>query len=155
MAQPWMQLLSANSLTLALATSFFRSIEPQSFVARPGYRPHHDTIILGAMMMRVGAKIREDDIAHMLSLLRRASAKEHLMREGLVQVRGALNNYRAGTPRDFYKDSCDNCGKTSDDDIDEMQDCERCKGSVWSEGWSCSQVGFLAHPPNHAGKHGV
>ncbi|KAK5651118.1 hypothetical protein OQA88_13257 [Cercophora sp. LCS_1] len=86
----------------------------------------HTTVILGAMMMQVGAKISDEDLDHLRALLHEDDAEDHLTPQGRLQVLAALDNYKAGIPRDFLGPSCDNCGKTRADTTEKLRHCKRC-----------------------------
>ncbi|KAK0645731.1 hypothetical protein B0T16DRAFT_145812 [Cercophora newfieldiana] len=104
-----------------------------------GAYSRHETIVLGAMMMRVGAKIKKEDLAH----LRRLSVRsDNVMGpEEVAEFQAAIDNYQAGTPRTFGGPSCDTCGKTTlDTDGKKLSECKRCMSGYWTGGWSCSKV---------------
>lgn len=118
-----------------------------------GAESRHTVIVLGAMMMRVGAKIRAEDMAHLWRLSERSDAGEWLMDEGKLELQVALDNYRAGTRRTFGGPSCDNCGMTSLDTGKELHQCKECMSVSWADGWSCSKV--CTHCPHQvASAHG-
>jgi len=98
----------------------------------------HETIVLGAMMMRVGAKIKKEDLAHLRRLLVRSD--NEMCPEGIAEFQAAIDNYHPGTPRTFGGPSCDTCGKTELDIDKKLSECRRCMTGYWTGGWSCSKV---------------
>ena len=108
-----------------------------------------ETIVLGAMMMRVGAKIKKDDLDHLRRLSNRPDVE--MYPEGLAEFKAAVDNYKPGTPRTFGGPSCDNCGKTPLDIGKKLSECRKCKGGWWNGGWSCSKVRFTECPAPHCG----
>ncbi|RJE17994.1 hypothetical protein PHISCL_09674, partial [Aspergillus sclerotialis] len=70
------------------------------------------TILLGAMMMRAGTKIRDEDIQHLRGLVPRVHccprfalpiSDESFRSPGRAQFLAALDNYRVGVPRRFQE----------------------------------------------------
>lgn len=105
-------------------------------------------IVLGALMMRVGAKIREADIQHLRELVPDIPCREKwiypLMDNGFRgpgkrQFLVALDHYQAGTPRCFSnKASCFRCGKM-DTELPEETPLLRC-GACEAHVWFCDEV---------------
>jgi len=90
------------------------------------------------MMMRVGAKIKKEDLQH----LRRLSVRPHIEMypEGIAEFQAAIDHYQPGTPRTFGGPSCDTCGKTELDIDEKLSECKRCKSDCWTGGGSRSKV---------------
>lgn len=72
-------------------------------------------IIVGALMMRTGAKIRDEDIRYLRDLATRVDCKpgwapphddSGFRGPGKAQFLAALDNYQAGTPRNFEEPRC-------------------------------------------------
>ncbi|KAK1725061.1 uncharacterized protein BDZ83DRAFT_719478 [Colletotrichum acutatum] len=76
------------------------------------------TIVVGALMMRAGAKIKADDMQHLRSL--------------------------PGTPRDFHEPSCFHCGKIHADDRINLKKCGHCQ-AAWYCGIDCQKTHRKIH----------
>ena len=101
----------------------------------------HREIIFGAMMMRVGAKIRGIDLEHLRSLSERPDVHDFLLPKGQLEFQAALDAHRAGTPREFGVPSCEHCGKTSADTGSHLDRCKKCRRtSPNCDRWICSEV---------------
>lgn len=75
------------------------------------FDPRYTTLILGAYMMHMGAKIDPDDRRHLNEIFPKIPSKngyvlplfDHGFRDpGQVQYKAALENYVDGTPRSFF-----------------------------------------------------
>ncbi|KAK5659421.1 hypothetical protein OQA88_622 [Cercophora sp. LCS_1] len=96
-------------------------------------------IILGAILMRMGAQIAQDDIDHLRQLALATPSREGFALAfsdigfrgpGLRQFLAALNHYQSGTPRNFETPSCFACGKINCDIGRGVMQCGRCH-SAW------------------------
>ncbi|KAJ5482313.1 hypothetical protein N7475_001125 [Penicillium sp. IBT 31633x] len=93
------------------------------------------TIILGALMLRAGARIREEDRQHLLDLVpqinctsRRTLLADHGFRTpGRAQFLAALDHYEPGVPRSLQEPSCFGCGKIEGDLGHKLLLCKKCK----------------------------
>lgn len=110
-------------------------------------------ILLGAIMMRAGAKIRDDDMQHLRELANKFPGKEGfqlaiwddgLRGPGKAQFLAALDNYEPGTPRDFQVPSCFECGKVEVDIGKAPLKCARCK-DAWYCNKDCQKAHWKAH----------
>lgn len=106
-------------------------------------------IIVGALMMRAGAKIRQADLDHLRSIIPDIPSRstyalpicdEGFRDPGKIQFLTALDNYRAGVPRSFQTPSCFQCGKINQDIGEELLKCSRCKYA-----WYCNRVRTISH----------
>jgi len=97
-------------------------------------------IILAAMMMRCGAKIREEDRQHLREIFPAIPSREGYMWSlcdngfrgpGKRQFLAALDHYQTGTPRSFSHASCFACGKTNTDLASPLLRCGGCDGPAW------------------------
>lgn len=100
-------------------------------------------IIVGALLMRAGAKIPQDDLDHMRQLANAAHSSPHYANPmcdldfrdpGKMQFLAALDHYQPGVPRSFSEPSCFACGKIEQDKGTALLKCGRCK-----EAWYCDK----------------
>ncbi|ROW15713.1 hypothetical protein VPNG_02135 [Cytospora leucostoma] len=129
-------------------------------------------IILGALMMRAGAKIRDDDLQHLRDLFPQIHSRPGLapsLRDnpsrpsfaamwtsalddhgfrgpGRAQFLAALGNYKAGVPRSYSEPSCYQCGKIAADVGKNLDQCSRCK-RVWYCNKDCQKAHWKDHKP--------
>ncbi|CAG7983037.1 unnamed protein product [Penicillium nalgiovense] len=114
--------------------------------SRPGSGPDdlflenkYRTIILGALMIRAGARINAADLQHLRDLVpqinctsRRMIFGDHGFRTpGKVQFLAALDHYQPGVPRSFQEPSCFMCGKIEDDIGHKPLQCKKCKVATY------------------------
>ncbi|KAK9771498.1 putative MYND-type zinc finger protein samB [Seiridium cardinale] len=109
------------------------------------YQGKYQVIILGALMMRAGAKIRPDDLDHLRKLVPAIHCSpgyalpifdEGFRGPGKAQLLAALDHYKPGTPRDFQEPSCYECGMTKLDLEGEVpMKCSKC-----DRAWYCNKV---------------
>ncbi|KAJ4393090.1 hypothetical protein N0V93_002297 [Gnomoniopsis smithogilvyi] len=107
-------------------------------------------IILTAIMMHYGAKIKADNIKFVRELLSTIACHETiqiclnddgLRGLGKRQVQVALENYQSGVARDFTSPSCHACGKWNMDIVNEgkkLMRCGGCKNPI-SAAWFCDK----------------
>lgn len=76
------------------------------------YQGQYRTIVVGALMMRAGAKIKADDFQHLRDLVPKIPCQYRFAMPivdfgfrdpGKAQFLAALDNYQPGTPRDFHE----------------------------------------------------
>ncbi|KAK6084242.1 MYND finger domain-containing protein [Seiridium cupressi] len=109
------------------------------------YQGKYQVIILGALMMRAGAKIRPDDLDHLRELVPAIHCSpgyalpicdEGFRGPGKAQLLAALDHYKPGTPRDFQEPSCYECGMTKIDlEAEVPMKCSNCHRA-----WYCNKV---------------
>ncbi|KAK8070207.1 C6 transcription factor [Apiospora phragmitis] len=110
-------------------------------------------IVIGALFMRAGAKIRDGDFQHLRDLVPEIPCRadnasfdfdEVFRAPGKAQFLAALDHYIPGTPRNFYEPSCFTCGKIEADIGKAPLACSRCKRA-----WYCDATCQTAHWKNH------
>ncbi|KAE8141879.1 hypothetical protein BDV38DRAFT_278662 [Aspergillus pseudotamarii] len=93
------------------------------------------TIVLGALMMRAGARIRPEDLQHLKDLVPQVhcnsqfvspSFDEGFRTPGRAQFLAALDHYQAGVPRNYQEPSCFQCGQVKADIEHDLVQCARC-----------------------------
>lgn len=128
------------------------------------YTSGYKVIMLGALMMRAGAKISQEHIDHLRELVKdvssspvfRVAKDDHGFREpGKMQFLAALDNYKEGVPRSFAEPSCFTCGKIKDDNGGKaLCMCGTCK-KAWYCDTSCQAANWKSHKINCTRKHTV
>ncbi|KAF4825708.1 hypothetical protein CGCSCA5_v000309 [Colletotrichum siamense] len=112
-------------------------------------------IIVGALMMRAGARIRQADLDHLRELAEGFAgrhgyvspiAEDGFRHVGKVQFLAALDHYEAGTPRDFGEPSCFQCGKIKADIGQAPKKCGKC-GRAWFCNVECQKAAWKNHRP--------
>ncbi|KAJ5731105.1 uncharacterized protein N7483_005613 [Penicillium malachiteum] len=97
-------------------------------------------IIFGAMMMRVGANIKQEDLQYLreVALATHSSpgyacpfADQGFRDPGRAQFLAALDHYQADVPRSFEQPSCFLCGQIQSDVGRVLQKCSRCKAAYY------------------------
>jgi hypothetical protein len=116
-------------------------------------RARYTVIIVGALMMRAGAKISQDDLKHLRELVPTIASREGFALAfcdegfrgpGKRQFLAALDNHQAGTPRDFLcQRSCFACGKTAKEIGSPILKCGGCEHA-----WFCDKVRFALAAPH-------
>lgn len=105
---PWVrQKLDTDNLGDRLfATSRVQEADPDDILQRNKYR----TIILGALMIRAGARIKAADLQHLRDLVPQINCTSRRMlfdhgfrTPGKVQFLAALDYYQPGVPRSFQE----------------------------------------------------
>ncbi|KAF9888851.1 hypothetical protein FE257_008220 [Aspergillus nanangensis] len=95
-------------------------------------------IVLGALMMRAGAKIKNEDLQHLRELVPRIHCSagyalpigdEGFRAPGRAQFLAALDHYQEGVPRNFQEPSYFHCGQVKGDVGHGLLVCGRCKGA--------------------------
>ncbi|KAJ5622113.1 hypothetical protein N7528_005345 [Penicillium herquei] len=112
-------------------------------------------IIFGAMMMRVGAKMKEEDLQYLRDLTPTIHSSpdyptpfndEGFRDPGRAQFLAALDHYQPGVPRSFAEPSCFTCGKIQSDIGRALQRCGRCKEAHYC-GTGCQRKHWKNHKP--------
>ncbi|KAJ5459117.1 hypothetical protein N7530_011061 [Penicillium desertorum] len=147
---PWVrQKLDTDNLGDQLfATSRAQEADPDDIFQENKYR----TIILGALMIRAGARIKAADLQHLRDLVpqinctsRRMILGDHGFRTpGKVQFLAALDHYQPGVPRSFQEPSCFMCGKIEDDIGHKPLQCKKCKVATYC-GKECQRDQWREH----------
>ncbi|KAI8180564.1 hypothetical protein K4K54_009579 [Colletotrichum sp. SAR 10_86] len=126
----------------------FRALEHE-------YDGKYRVCILGALMMRTGAQIRQADLDHLRELAEGFAgrhgyvsplAEDGFRHVGKVQFLAALDHYEAGTPRDFDEPSCFHCGKIKADIGQAPKKCGKC-GGAWYCNVECQRAAWRTHKP--------
>lgn len=106
------------------------------------YFGRYRIILVGALMMRAGAKIREEDIQHLREVVPQINCNEGyrlplgdqgFRGPGKRQFLAALDHYQPGVPRSFAVPSCFACGKIQEDIGKALQKCARCQGAHYCD----------------------
>ncbi|KAH6636091.1 hypothetical protein F5144DRAFT_546242 [Chaetomium tenue] len=101
-------------------------------------------VILGALLMGTGAKIRDHDLQHLRQLASEVQCNENFALAfsdtgfrgpGKRQFLAALDNYTPGTPRSYNEPSCHACGKSKQDTGKAPLKCSGCP-----KGWFCDKL---------------
>ncbi len=130
-----------EKLDSGIGDHLFQKFRAKETADRQG---EYRVIILTAMMMRVGATIKQDVLQHVRALAPRIPSREGyalpLFDEGFRgpgkrQFLTALESYQAGTPRSFEELSCYGCGKIGADIGKALSLCGGCKNA-----WYCNKV---------------
>ncbi|KAJ5827517.1 hypothetical protein N7447_004280 [Penicillium robsamsonii] len=130
------------------ATSRAKENDPDDFLQEFKYR----TIILGALMMRAGARINAADLQHLRDLVpqinctpRRTLFVDHGFRTpGKAQFLAALDQYEPGVARSFQEPSCFKCGRIEADIGHKPLQCKRCKVATYCSK-DCQHVQWPEH----------
>ena len=125
----------------------------QEYRSKEGTKPddlfsyEYRSIVLAAIMMHVGAEIKQEHIEHLRELVPKIPSREGYQwpilgddgfrGPGQRQFRAALDNYKSGTPRSFEQPSCHGCGKVA---ADIGKPLLRCAGCSIARGWFCDKV---------------
>ncbi|KAK1488603.1 hypothetical protein CABS01_02233 [Colletotrichum abscissum] len=117
------------------------------------HQGQYRTIVVGALMMRGGAKIKADDMQHLRDLVPKIPCQHRFalpmmdfgFRDpGKAQFLTALDNYQPGTPRDFHEPSCFHCGKIHADHGINLKKCGHCQ-AAWYCGIDCRRTHRKIH----------
>lgn len=109
------------------------------------------TVMLAAIMMRHGAKIKDDDMEYLRELVPGIHCTEGagwplndsgFRGPGKRQFLAALDHYQAGNPRSFEEPSCHNCGKVNGDIKAQGKALMKCGGcqNEKAAAWFCDKV---------------
>jgi hypothetical protein len=109
------------------------------------YRP----VILAALMMQVGATIKDEELQRLQQLVPAVKSSEHFVNPlmgddgfrgpGKRQFLAALDHYKSGTPRSFVEPSCHACGKIKKDIGRDLLKCGGCQNQI-AAAWFCDKV---------------
>ncbi|KAJ4422629.1 hypothetical protein N0V82_002748 [Gnomoniopsis sp. IMI 355080] len=125
----------------------------ENWIHPSGFNRKYMIIILGALMMRAGAKIDADDMKHLRELVwqvncsdgKCATADDWGFRApGKVQFLAALDNYKTGVPRSFQEPSCFTCGKIASDIKKALMKCSKCDRAWYCDRY-CQKSDWSAH----------
>ncbi|KAJ5185770.1 Zinc finger MYND-type [Penicillium cf. griseofulvum] len=103
--------------------------------------PKYQTIILGALMMRCGARINAADLQHLRDLVPQVVCSPHwtpfgdlsFRTPGKAQFLAALDHYEPGVPRNFQEPSCFTCGRIKAEIGHKPLKCKRCKVATYCD----------------------
>jgi len=107
------------------------------------------SIVLAAMMMHVGAQIKQEHIQRLREIVPKILSREGFQwpicddgfrGPGKRQFLAALDYYQSGTPRSFKQPSCHACGKV---DADIGRPLLRCGGCTIAHAWFCDKVCYI------------
>ncbi|KAH8757302.1 hypothetical protein F5883DRAFT_428830 [Diaporthe sp. PMI_573] len=158
-----------NTLNSGVGDELFRIFRKKEHEPNGKYR----VVLVGAIVMRAGAKVKDDDFNHLRELvgqipcrdgltpvLRGISGRPSALRllaagldgsdngfrhPGKVQFLAVLEHYKPGVPRSFQEPSCYNCGKTAADNGGAtLSQCSKCK-RVWYCDTACQSAHFKNH----------
>ncbi|KAF9894816.1 hypothetical protein FE257_004437 [Aspergillus nanangensis] len=116
----------------------------------------YKTIILGALMMRAGAKIKSEDLQHLRDLVARINCNarfalpifdEGFRSPGRAQFLAALDHYQEGVSRDFQEPSCFQCGQVKGDVGHALLKCGRCQDAWYCDN-ECQRRHWHEHKPS-------
>ncbi|OQD63019.1 hypothetical protein PENPOL_c010G01225 [Penicillium polonicum] len=132
--------------------------DPDDLFQEAKYR----TIMMGALIMRAGARINAADLQHLRDLVpqinctsRRTLFDDHGFRSpGRAQFLAALDHYQPGVARSFQEPSCFKCGKIEEDIGRKPLQCKKCKVATYC-GKDCQRDQWREHrvscvPPGHS-----
>ncbi|KAK3898317.1 hypothetical protein C8A05DRAFT_19074, partial [Staphylotrichum tortipilum] len=125
----------------------YRRLEHTSSNQWEKHAARYTVILLGALLMGTGARIKDGDLQHLRQLTLFANTGLH--GPAKKQFLAALDNYQPGTPRNFMEASCYNCGKTCQDTEKALLRCAECTdGFAWFCDEDCHQNLWTTHEPN-------
>ncbi|KAI1622021.1 hypothetical protein EDD37DRAFT_667858 [Exophiala viscosa] len=114
----------------------------------------YPTVILGAVMMTMGANISPENITYLREAANKTASYPGyrlpigdlgFRDPGKAQFLAALDHYRNGEARDFHQASCFYCGRINKDlNPRSLMKCGRCK-----EAWYCDQECQRSNWKNH------
>ncbi|OGM49562.1 hypothetical protein ABOM_001733 [Aspergillus bombycis] len=114
------------------------------------------TIILGALMMRAGARIKPADLQHLRDLIPQIQCNaqfvlplvdEGFRSPGRAQFLAALDHYQVGVPRNYQEPSCFQCGQVRDDIGHALVQCARCHVAYYCDK-ECQRHHWQEHKPS-------
>jgi hypothetical protein len=114
------------------------------------YSYKYRIIVLAAMMMHVGAHLKQEHIKYIREVLPKIPSREGwqwisddgFRGPGQRQFLASLDKYKSGTPHSFDQVSCHGCGKVA---VDIGRPLLRCAGCTIAHGWYCDKV--CPNPP--------
>ncbi|XXH02189.1 hypothetical protein Hte_008557 [Hypoxylon texense] len=116
----------------------------------------YNVIIVGALLMRAGAKINESELQHLRELVPCINCNqvytspcrdEGFRGPGKAQFLAALDNYQPGVPRSYQEPSCFYCGKIEADLGKAPSKCGGCD-AAWYCGKDCQKAHWKHHKPS-------
>ncbi|PLB53999.1 hypothetical protein P170DRAFT_469473 [Aspergillus steynii IBT 23096] len=111
------------------------------------------TIILGALLMRAGARIKPGDLEYLRIISNfvvchsrdiEPGGEEGFVAPGRAQFLAAVDKYRDGVPRGYREQSCYQCGLTANDVGRQLIGCAKC-----GQDWYCSEDCQNLHRQDH------
>ncbi|KAK8124229.1 hypothetical protein PG999_004147 [Apiospora kogelbergensis] len=120
---------------------FYRAKENESSGLGQGNGKYR-VILVGALIMRTGAKIRDSDLQHLRELVPQVHSSPGFalplgdggFRDpGKAQFLAALNHYTPGTPRNYSEPSCFTCGQVEADINKAPLRCTRCHSAYYCD----------------------
>ncbi|GKT63207.1 MYND finger domain-containing protein [Colletotrichum tofieldiae] len=119
------------------------------------FQDQYRLILVGALMMRAGAKIKEEHFQHLRDLVPKIDCRPgfalptndlRVRSPGKARFLAALDNYQPGTPRDYEEPSWFYCGKVRADLGKTPKKCGRCE-RAWYCGIDCQKAHWKFHKP--------
>ncbi|RYP70179.1 hypothetical protein DL769_005058 [Monosporascus sp. CRB-8-3] len=120
------------------------------------YGGEYRVVILGALVMRTGARIRPGDLGHLRDLVCGTTCHHGyalpmfdngFRGPGRAQFLAALDHYKPGVPRAYGPPSCFHCGKMKVDTGRELLECSRCKLAFYCDA-VCQKKDRELHEPD-------
>ncbi|KAM0279718.1 hypothetical protein ACHAQH_004409 [Verticillium albo-atrum] len=115
----------------------------------------YNMILVGALLMRAGAKIRDKDMEYLRELVPKTPSRpgfalpifdEGFRDPGKIQFLAAMDHYKPGNPRSFQEPSCFLCGNIKSDIGHGLSKCGRCKYAFYCDK-ECQTSHWKIHKP--------
>ncbi|KAK7744709.1 hypothetical protein SLS62_010129 [Diatrype stigma] len=121
----------------------------------------YKVVMVCALMMRVGAKIKPDNLRHLYELVPQIRCGDTFVPSGDYAFRGpgkaqflaALASYRPGIPHDFHEPSCHACGQTNKDgkDLKKCGGCQNERAAAYFCDRDCQKSHWKVHKRGNCG----